>query len=68
MYHALKDNGVTGKFIAFPVYGHEPGHPVHESDVYLVWLDWLDQYLKQSRRLKNGLSGSWREDGRLPGD
>ncbi len=46
MYHALKDNGVTVKFIAIPVAGHEPSDPVRNSDLDRVWLDWLDQYLK----------------------
>jgi dipeptidyl aminopeptidase/acylaminoacyl peptidase len=46
MYHALKDRGVTVKFIAFPTAGHDPSDPVHESDRERVWLDWLDQYLK----------------------
>ncbi len=46
MYHALKDNGVTVKFIAVPVAAHFPDDPVRESDIYRVWLDWLDQYLK----------------------
>ncbi|MGA8617588.1 MAG: S9 family peptidase [Candidatus Sulfotelmatobacter sp.] len=47
LYHALKDNGVTVKFIAVPVAAHFPyGNPVHESDICRVWLDWLDQYLK----------------------
>jgi dipeptidyl aminopeptidase/acylaminoacyl peptidase len=47
MYHALKDNGVTVKFIAFPVAGHYPeGAPVHLSDIDRVWLDWFDRYLK----------------------
>jgi dipeptidyl aminopeptidase/acylaminoacyl peptidase len=55
MYHALKDNAVTVKFIAFPVAGHFPVHvdalnpygsPVHLSDIDRVWLDWFDQYLK----------------------
>jgi dipeptidyl aminopeptidase/acylaminoacyl peptidase len=45
-YHALKDNGVTVKFIAFPIPGHEAGDPVHESDTDRLWLDWLDKYLK----------------------
>ena len=46
MYHALKDDGVTVKFIAIPVAGHFPdSSPVHLSDIYRVWLDWLDQYL-----------------------
>jgi len=47
LYHALKDNGVTVKFIAVPVAAHFPyGAPVHESDIYRVWLEWFDQYLK----------------------
>ncbi len=47
LYHALKDNGVTVKFIAVPVAAHFPyGAPVHRSDIYGVWLEWFDQYLK----------------------
>jgi dipeptidyl aminopeptidase/acylaminoacyl peptidase len=47
MYHALKDNGVTVKFIAIPVAGHFPDAAlVHASDIYRVWLDWFDKYLK----------------------
>jgi len=46
MYHALKDNGVTVKFIAIPTAGHDPSDPVHESDLERVWLEWFDQYLK----------------------
>src|SRR5580658_8902794 len=47
LYHALKDNGVTVKFIAIPVTGHFPdGSPVRESDIYHYWIDWLDQYVK----------------------
>jgi len=46
LYHALKDNGVTVKFIAYPVPGHFPGDPVRARDVFSRWLGWLDQYLK----------------------
>jgi dipeptidyl aminopeptidase/acylaminoacyl peptidase len=46
MYHALKDNGVTVKFIAIPTAGHEPGDPVHDSDKDRVWLEWFDKYLR----------------------
>ncbi len=46
MYHALKDNGVTVKFIAIPTACHEPGDPVHDSDKDRVWLEWFDKYLK----------------------
>lgn len=46
LYHALKDNGVPVKFVAFPIPGHVPGDPVHSRDEYSRWLGWLDQYLK----------------------
>lgn len=46
MYHALKDNGVTVKFIAIPTAGHDPSDPVHQSDQERVWLEWLDRYLR----------------------
>jgi dipeptidyl aminopeptidase/acylaminoacyl peptidase len=46
LYHALKDNGVPVKFVAYPVPGHFPYDPVRYRDVYRRWLDWLDQYLK----------------------
>lgn len=46
MYHALKDNGVTTQFFAYPVAGHFPGDPVHREDVMTRWIGWLNQYLK----------------------
>jgi len=46
LYHALKDNGVPVKFVAYPVAGHSPDDPVRHQDLYRRWLDWLDQYLK----------------------
>jgi dipeptidyl aminopeptidase/acylaminoacyl peptidase len=46
LYHAMKDNGVTVKFVAYPVPGHFPGDPVRARDVFSRWLSWLDQYLK----------------------
>jgi dipeptidyl aminopeptidase/acylaminoacyl peptidase len=46
LYHALKDNGVPVKFVAYPISGHFPVDPVRHQDVYRRWLDWLDQYLK----------------------
>ena len=46
MYHALKDNGVPVKFIAYPVPGHSPGDPVRSKDLYRRWAEWLDEYLK----------------------
>ena len=47
LYHALKDNGVTVKFVAYPVPDHFPGDPVRSRDLYSRWLGWLDQYLKE---------------------
>jgi dipeptidyl aminopeptidase/acylaminoacyl peptidase len=46
LYHALKDNGVPVKFVAYPIPGHFPDDPVRYQDVYRRWVDWLDQYLK----------------------
>ncbi len=45
LYHALVDNGVTTKFVAFPVPGHFPGDPVRTRSVYRHWIEWLDRYL-----------------------
>lgn len=46
MYHALKDNGVTTEFYAYPVSGHFPGDPVRREDVMTRWIAWLNRYLK----------------------
>jgi len=46
LYHALKDNGTTVQFIAYPVAGHFPSDPVRSEDVVKHWLGWLEQYLK----------------------
>ncbi|HEV2288956.1 MAG TPA: S9 family peptidase [Candidatus Acidoferrales bacterium] len=46
MYHALKDNGVTTQFWAYPVGGHFPGDPVRAADVMTRWVGWVNQYLK----------------------
>ncbi|HEV2878968.1 MAG TPA: S9 family peptidase [Candidatus Eremiobacteraceae bacterium] len=46
IYHALKDNHVPVKFIAWPESGHEVSGPVRIEDLYRIWLDWLDHYLK----------------------
>jgi dipeptidyl aminopeptidase/acylaminoacyl peptidase len=44
LFHALKDNGVETRFIAFPVPGHFPGDPVRSRAVYRAWLDWLQDH------------------------
>ncbi|HEX9163899.1 MAG TPA: S9 family peptidase, partial [Thermoanaerobaculia bacterium] len=46
MYHALKDNNVPVKFIAYPVSGHSPEDPAHQSDIDHRYVDWFRQYLK----------------------
>jgi dipeptidyl aminopeptidase/acylaminoacyl peptidase len=45
LYHALKDNGVPVKFIAYPVPGHFPSDPVRSRAVFRDWMSWLDQSL-----------------------
>ena len=46
LYHALKDNGVEVKFIAYPVSGHFPGDPVRSRDLFKRWLAWLDEHMR----------------------
>ena len=46
LYHALKDNGVPVKFVAFPIPGHSPGDPVRRMEMYRRWVEWMDLYLK----------------------
>jgi len=46
MYHALKDHGVTVRFIAYPRDVHFPDDPVRTADVYRHWIDWLAKYAK----------------------
>ncbi|HEX9163635.1 MAG TPA: S9 family peptidase [Thermoanaerobaculia bacterium] len=48
MYHALKDNGLEVKFIAYPVSGHFPGDPVRSADVYRRWIDWIATHFNAS--------------------
>ena len=46
MFHALKDNGVPVKFIAYPVGGHSPEDPVHQGDIDRRYVEWFSKYLK----------------------
>ena len=46
LYHALKDNGVPVKFVAFPIAGHGPSDPVRRMDMIRRWVEWMDQHLK----------------------
>lgn len=45
LYHALRDNGVPVKFVAFPVPGHSPADPIRSRDVWRRWTAWLGTYL-----------------------
>ncbi|HET9819015.1 MAG TPA: S9 family peptidase [Rhodanobacteraceae bacterium] len=45
-YHALRDNGVTVEFWAYPADTHFPRDIVQTTDVYRRWVDWMKQYLK----------------------
>ena len=44
LYHALKDNGVEVRFIAYPVPGHFPSDPVHQRDVRRRWVEWIAEH------------------------
>jgi dipeptidyl aminopeptidase/acylaminoacyl peptidase len=46
MYRALKDNGVETKFIAYPLGGHSPDDPAHQSDVDQRYVEWFKTHLK----------------------
>lgn len=48
LYHALKDNGVPVKFIAYPVSGHFPPDPIHQRDVYRRWVDWIEEHFRET--------------------
>ncbi|HEX5314634.1 MAG TPA: S9 family peptidase [Gammaproteobacteria bacterium] len=45
-YHALRDNGVTVEFYAYPESSHFPGDIVQTTDVYRRWVGWMQKYLK----------------------
>lgn len=48
LYHALRDNNVTVKFIAYPVGGHFPADPIRSRDVFRRWTAWLAEYLSDA--------------------
>jgi dipeptidyl aminopeptidase/acylaminoacyl peptidase len=48
MYHALKDNGVETKFIAFPVGGHSPDDPIHQSEIDRRYVEWFSRFIGTS--------------------
>ncbi len=52
LFHALKDNGVPVKFVAFPVGGHSPADPIRARDVWRRWTAWLGAYLDEPAAVK----------------
>ncbi|WP_345053316.1 S9 family peptidase [Hymenobacter glaciei] len=46
LYHALQDQHVPVRFVAFPIAAHIPSDPVRSAEWNRLWLDWLDRYLK----------------------
>ncbi len=44
LYHALKDNGVETRFIAYPIPGHNAADPVRQRDVQRRWIEWIEQH------------------------
>ena len=48
LYHALKDNDVEVKFIAYPIPGHFPADPVHRRDLMRRWVEWIDSHFEAS--------------------
>ncbi|MCC3154247.1 S9 family peptidase [Hymenobacter sp. BT770] len=46
LYHALQDNGVPVRFVAFPIAAHTPSDPVRLQEWNRLWVGWLDQYLQ----------------------
>jgi dipeptidyl aminopeptidase/acylaminoacyl peptidase len=48
LFHILLANGVTTKFFAYPIYGHNAQDPVRQRDVQERWIGWLETYLNES--------------------
>lgn len=46
LYHALKDNGVTTRFIAWPIAAHNASDPVRQKELFKYWIGWMDSYLQ----------------------
>ena len=47
LYHALKDNGVDVKFVAYPGGGHWPGDPVQYRDLWRRWMGWIETHFRE---------------------
>jgi dipeptidyl aminopeptidase/acylaminoacyl peptidase len=58
LFHALKDNGVTTKFIAWPVAAHNASDPVRQRERNRFWLAWMDTYLQPTGRAEASRTGT----------
>jgi dipeptidyl aminopeptidase/acylaminoacyl peptidase len=47
LFHALKDNGIETKFIAYPIPGHNAADPVRQRDVQRRWIEWIEQHFAE---------------------
>lgn len=45
MYHAMRDNGRTVKFLEFVASTHGPSTPRNMEEIMQAWLDWFGRYL-----------------------
>ncbi len=48
-YHAIRDNGVETKFVAYPANVHFPHDIVRTTDIYRRWIEWMDEHLGKGR-------------------
>jgi dipeptidyl aminopeptidase/acylaminoacyl peptidase len=48
LFRALRDNGVTTQFFAYPISGHAPNDPIRQRDVRKRWVEWLAKYLNDT--------------------
>jgi dipeptidyl aminopeptidase/acylaminoacyl peptidase len=49
LYHAMKDNDVETKFIAYPLAGHNAADPVHQRDVQRRWMEWIAEHFAKAK-------------------
>jgi dipeptidyl aminopeptidase/acylaminoacyl peptidase len=49
LFHAMRDNGKTVKFVVFDASTHGPDTPLKTAELTDLWLGWLDRYVKGSR-------------------
>ena len=49
LFHALRDNNITTRFIAWPIAAHMAGDPVRQKETYRHWTEWIDQYIHSAK-------------------